>query len=200
MKFMLATAAVAAICAGVPALAFAQDTNEVSENGVYGDLGWSHVMTHGADTDGIQGRVGARFYRFFGIEGEIGGGLSNGSNTVDFTSGTPPVTTPTSVGVKQTLAGAVYGVGFLPITHRFDLLARVGYGGSRYDVSPNGMTSYRVTENGIRYGVGGEYFLDGKNGIRVDYTREHMGNLDDTPGFFPARNANVWAVSYAHRF
>ena len=91
MKFMLATAAVAAICAGVPALAFAQDTNEVSENGVYGDLGWSHVMTHGADTDGIQGRVGARFYRFFGIEGEIGGGLSNGSNTVDFTSGTPPV-------------------------------------------------------------------------------------------------------------
>ncbi len=198
-RIMLATAAAAAICARVPALAFAQD-NEVSDNGVYGDLGWSHLTTNGASTEGIQGRVGDRFMRFFGVEGELRAGLSTGAATVNYTSGAPPVTIPITTGVKQALDGAVFGVGYLPINHRFDLLGRVGYGWSRYDLSPTGIPAAHANEHGLRYGAGAEYFLDGKNGIRVDWTREQMDNFTVPTGLDVSNHANVWAVSFAHRF
>ncbi len=192
MKIVLATVVAAAAAVGAAAPAMAQD---VSFSGAYGNLGWSQTDTHGADTQNIQGRVGARFGRFLGVEGEVSAGLGGGHQWDDNTSPS------TRVGVKQDVAGAGYVVGFLPVTHKFDLLARVGYGASDYDIKPAGAASYHVGENGVRFGGGGQYFLDGKNGIRVDWTREHMGNFTDGPGYFPGdRNADVVSVAFAHRF
>ncbi len=203
MKLILATAAVAAICAAAPA-AFAQDTTSTTTTGVYGDLGWSHVTTNGADTEGVQGRLGYRFMPFLGVEGELRGGLSTGHSSVDYTAGTPPVTTSTDVGVKQKYAAAGYVVGFLPLMpNRLDLLARVGYGWSRYDLSPSsvsGLSSANADEHGIRYGVGAQYLFDGANGVRVDYTREHMSNFDVPAGLDVNNHANVWGVSFVHKF
>ena len=200
MKFILGAAAAAAICAAVPALAFAQD-NTQSPDGAYGNLGWSHVTTNGASTEGIQGRLGYRFMPFLGVEGELRGGLSTGSATVNYTTGAPPVTTAITSGVKQSMAGAGYVVGFLPVLpNRFDVLARVGYGWSRYDLTPAGLAASHADEHGIRYGVGGQYLFDGKNGVRVDWTREHMSNFTVPTGLAVNNNANVWGVSFVHRF
>ncbi len=198
-KLILATAAAAAICAAAPTLAMAQDQT-ASQDGVYGDLGWSHSTTNGASTEGIQGRVGGRFGRYFGVEGELRGGLSTGHTTLNYTTGTPPVTTPIASGVKQSLAGAAYAVGFLPIGPNFDLLARVGYGASRYNLTPSGVAAAHANEHGIRYGAGAEYFLDGTNGLRVDWTREQMSNFHVPTGLAATNHANVWAVSFVHRF
>jgi len=201
MKFVLATAAAAALCAAAPVLAFAQDNSANSEDGAYGDLGWSHVTTDGASTEGIQGRVGYRFMPYLGVEGELGGGLSTGHDTYYYTSGAPPVTTSSYTGVKQTIAGAGYVVGFLPIMpNRFDLLARVGYGWSHYDLTPAGYSTYGADEHGLRYGGGAQYLFDGKNGVRVDWTRENMSNFNAPAGLGINNNADVWAVSFVHKF
>ncbi len=193
MRFIVAVAAVAAV--GVAAPALAQEATTPTYSGLYGDLGWAGINTHDTMTNAIEGRVGMRFGRYLGVEGELSGGLSGDHFTSNITG------LPTSVGVKQSLAGAGYAVGFLPFGPHFDLLARVGYGASRYNVSPTGLPGYHISENGLRYGAGAQYFFDGSNGIRADYTREHMNNFTDAPGFFAGdRNANVYAVSFAHKF
>ena len=200
MKFVLATAAAAALCAAAPALAQTQDAT-TSVVGPYANLGWSHATTNGASTEGIQGRLGYRFMPFLGVEGELRGGLSTGNASVSYTSGAPPVTTTINSGVKQSVAGAGYVVGFLPLMpNRFDLLARVGYGWSRYDLSPSGLSNTHADEHGLRYGVGAQYLFDGANGVRVDWTREHMANFDVPAGLHVDNNANVWGVSFVHHF
>jgi opacity protein-like surface antigen len=200
MKSVFAAAAAAAVCAAAPALALAQD-NTGGVDGAYGNLGWSHVTTNGASTEGIQGRLGYRFMPYLGVEGELRAGLSTGNTTVTYTSGTPPVTGTINSDVKQTVAGAGYVVGFLPLmSNRFDLLARVGYGWSRYNLTPTGLATTHADENGIRYGVGAQYLFDGKNGVRVDWTREHMNNFTVPAGVAIDNNANVWGVSFVHRF
>ncbi len=201
-KFVLATAAAAALCVGAPALALAQDNpGATSPDGAYANLGWGHSTTNGASTESIQGRLGYRFMPFVGVEGELRGGLSTGHNTYDYTTGTPPVTTSTDVGVKQSIAGAGYVVGFLPVMpNRFDVLARVGYGWSRYDLTPAGLGSYHAEEHGIRYGVGAQYLFDGANGVRVDWTREHMSNFTVPTGLDLNNHADVWGVAFVHKF
>ena len=202
MKFLLATAAAAALCLAAAPAAFAQSDNDnTSIDGLYGNLGWSHVTTNGASTEGIQGRVGYRFMPYLGVEGELRGGLSTGHTTVDYTSGSPPVTTAIGAGIKQTLAGAGYVVGFLPVMpHRLDLLARVGYGWSHYDVTPSGLATTGANEHGIRYGAGAQYLFDGANGLRVDWTREHMSNFTVPTGLDVNNHADVWSVSFVHKF
>lgn len=191
MKLILATVAAAALGAAAPAMA-----QPFSLNGVYGNLGWSQTDQSGAKTESIEGRIGDRFGRYLGVEGEIQGGLNTGHG--DFNLGAGPVGT----GLKQTIGGAGYVVGFLPITPRFDLLARVGYGASHYAVSATGSPNFGYTENGIRFGGGAEYFFDGKNGIRADWTREHANDVSNLPvGFaLPSRNADVLSVAFTHRF
>ncbi len=140
--------------------------------------------------------MGGRWGDYVGLEGELNYGLTSGSRT--FAPGTPA---QTSVDVKQKLGAAVYGVGFLPLGPNFDLLARVGYGESRFGITPSGLPEYTAKENGIRYGAGAQYSMAGGLGVRVDWTREHLGDLHDSGGYFSGnRNANVWAVALTHKF
>lgn len=193
MRIVVVAAAVAAVSAAAPALA--QDASGPTYSGVYGDLGWAGDQAHHTFTNEIDGRLGYRLGRYLGVEGEVSGGLSTDHYTF-----APGTASQTSVGVKQSLAGAGYVVGFLPLGTNFDLLARAGYGASRYNISPSGFSNYHVSENGVRLGAGAQYFFDGRNGVRADYTWEDMNSVNDAPGFFPARHANVYAVTFAHKF
>ena len=201
-KFVLATAAATALSIGAPALALAQDApGATTDTGAYANLGWSHLSTNGVNNEGIQGRLGYRFMPFLGVEGELRGGLTTGHNNYSVTTGTPPVTSTATFGVKQTIAGSGYVVGFVPLmSNRFDLLARVGYGWSRYNLSTGGAVIGHANEHGIRYGAGAQYLFDGANGVRVDWTRENMNNWSVPNGSGLNNHADVWGVSFVHKF
>ena len=156
----------------------------------YGTLGYDDSSLDHIDLSSIQLRLGARFSRYFGIEGEGSWGV--GSDKVHII-GAPPIK------VKQDSQEAIYGVGFLPIMPNLDLLARIGYGHSTGTGPVAGVTGpLPGVTNGVRgdswnVGVGGQYSFDGKNGVRLDYTREAFQNrgVDD---------ANVWSVAYVRKF
>lgn len=177
MKAILVAASAAAIAAlGAPALAQAQTTSPQ----IYGGLGYSQSNDN-VDLGVIQGRVGARFMPNFGVEGEFGLGVKDDTVNVG----------GTSVDVKMKRQGAVYGVGFLPITPNTDLIARVGYGGQKVKGSALG-ASVSDSRESWNYGVGAQHHFDGVNGVRADYTR-----YDFTGG---GGHSDVWSIGYTRRF
>ncbi len=180
MKALITAASVAALCALVPALASAQTAN--TGISAYGTLGYDDTSFDHVNLGSIQGRLGARFGQYFGVEGEYSTGVKNDTVTVG----------GVDVKVKQDSQEALYGVGFLPISPNFDLLARVGYG---HTSGSGAVAGVEATTKGDswNYGIGGQYSFDGKNGVRLDYTRE---------AFQPhgSEDANVWSVAYVRKF
>jgi len=187
MKILIA-AAVAGLCA-LPAAALAQTA---APTGVYGTLGYADAHTDGVDLGAIQGRLGWRFNNWLGLEGEFAGGVKSDKETTTVNG----VTVNSKVTLKD--EEAIYGVGFLPLSNDFDLLARVGYGHTSAKASANAANttiaaSQTADGNSWNYGVGAQYHFDGKNGIRGDYTRqEFTGNNSG--------HADVWSIAYSHRF
>ena len=51
-------------------------------------------------------------------------------------------------------------------------------------------TGIDLGDEGFAYGVGGKFFLDGKNGARIDFTKYDLdvGDVD------------VWSIGYVRRF
>ncbi len=179
MKTLIATAAAAAIVAALaPATASAQETT----TGAYGSVGYSAAREEGVDLGAIQGRLGYRFHPNLGVEGELAGGVKKDDTYV---AGVP-------VEVELNHQAALYGVGFLPIAPNADLYARVGYGTTELEASGPGGVSARGDGTSWNYGVGGQYFLDEKNGLRADYTRH---DFTDDGG-----EADVWSVGYVRKF
>ena len=173
--FLIAAASVAALAVSAPAMAQMAPFNNVS---LYGNLGWTDFSGAGTDLSAITGRLGARFGQYVGIEGELSGGIGNRDDN----------------GASAHLANqeAVYAIGFLPVMPNADLFARIGYGESDYHVSQNG-NNFGGHENSVNYGVGGQYFFDRSNGVRLDYTREETTS-DHGP------DSNLFGVSYVHKF
>jgi hypothetical protein len=97
------------------------------------------------------------------------------------------------VNVKTELKDSValYGVGFLPVNDQFELFARVGYGATKIKASAVGVSA-SDSEESWNYGVGGQYFFDGVNGVRGEYTRYDFNGSGG--------NADTWAVSYVRKF
>jgi outer membrane immunogenic protein len=181
MKVMITAASALALAALLPAVASAQTANTGTT--FYGTLGYADTDLNGVNLGSIQGRVGARFGQYFGVEGELAGGVK--SDKVNVAPGT-------DVKVKLDHQEAIYGVGFLPLSPNFDLLARIGYGHTEGSGSLAGVSASAKGDS-WNYGVGGQYSFDGKNGIRADYTREQFQSHD-------GGDANVWAVSYVRKF
>jgi hypothetical protein len=167
----LAVAASAVALLALPGLASAQEATTI-----YGTVGYAHVDTDYADVGAIQARLGARFHPNFGVEGEAAFGIED----EDVGAG--------SVELNHQLG--IYGVGFLPVNENFDLLARVGYSTAEVEASAPGIT-VSDDDSGWAFGVGGQYFFDGVNGVRVDYTRHEYDDGID---------ADVWAIAYSRRF
>lgn len=176
MKSLVVAASAVALLA-LPGLASAQEATTV-----YGNIGYAHVDVEDADLGAIQARLGARFHPNFGVEGEAAFGINDEDVTI-----APGVNG--SLELKHQLG--IYGVAFLPVNENFDLLARVGYSTAEVEANVTGLGSGSDDDSGWAFGVGGQYFFDGVNGVRVDYTRhEYDDDID----------ADIWSVAYSRRF
>jgi hypothetical protein len=150
----------------------------------YGGIGFTSTDANGHGLHELTGRAGVKLNPYVGVEGEIGSGLNENHFTT--ASGAP-------AGVRNTFTGAGYVVGFYPVTPQFDVLARVGYGAT--DVKREGAgLDPRDTAHSFNYGAGAQYFLDGKNGIRVDYTRRDFQEPT------APKDADAWSVGYIRKF
>jgi hypothetical protein len=182
MKSLVVAAASAAALLAVPGLAQAQDMGATS---LYGTVGYANFDADDVNLGAIQARLGARFGPYFGVEGEAAFGIDDDS--ID-TGLAPPL--PTSVDVELNHELGLFGVVFLPASENVDLFARVGYVGAEIEASTAGVSD-DGGDDGWAFGVGGAFYFDGQNGVRVDYTRHEFG--DDL-------DADVWAVAYSRRF
>jgi outer membrane immunogenic protein len=184
VKSLVALAAVAAVSA-VAAPAFAQ-TPSFSPVTYEGTVGYTGIHTNGADLGAIDLRAAANFGQYVGIEGEGAFGVNDQSGSVG------------NVATKLHLNSeyAAYGVARWPVIANANLFARLGYGHSdiKATATLRGVSASATTGvDSVNYGVGGEYFFDGKNGVRVDYTRFDF----QKSGW---QDADTWSVGYVRKF
>ena len=183
MKLLFAAAAAASLLAAFPASAQMMGGGTTQ---LYGTIGYTQAST---DVDFeeigqnvelssglITGRFGGRFSQYFGAEAEASFGVTESEETINTTFGGVPVRA--DINYKMTAEAAAYGVGFLPLSPNADLIARIGFGRIDSDIevvaSAGGFSATEEqsgSSNFIGYGVGGQFFFDGLNGVRVDYTR-----------------------------
>ena len=172
MKAYLIAAAAASVTLCAPMVAQAADSLGTS---VYGTLGYANAGQDGAHLSAIQGRLGARFGQYIGVEGEVAAGL--GSTKV------------LGVDVKLSSQYAAYGVVFMPLSTKLDGFVRVGYGRVNLSASYLGGPSVTAGNNGVSVGGGMQYFFTKNDGIRAEYTYTRAGG-----------NTNVLAVAYVRKF
>jgi outer membrane immunogenic protein len=185
VKSLIAVAAIAAVSA-VSAPAFAQTAATFAPVSYEGSVGYTGIDTSGQDLGAIDLRGTAYFGKYVGIEGEGAFGV------VDQTGMISGVNTKLHLNDEY----AAYGVARWPVLANANLFARVGYGHSDLKATGTlGAVSASATAgyDSVNYGVGGEYFFDGKNGLRVDYTRFDF----QTNGL---KDADTWSVGYVRRF
>ncbi len=154
--FLIAAAAVAAIAAGT-SVANAQVIKQV-----YGSVGV--VQQDGQKSDsklnGLNARVGAKLSPHFGVEGE----LTYGTNKDNRPEG----------DYKLTNKAAIYGVGYLPINDKFDLLGRVGV--SDTDLKAPATVGKIEQGTALDYGVGAQYHFNKDYAVRADLTKSDFSN------------------------
>ena len=181
MKLLLGAAAAAALLASAPAFAQTYGTTQA-----YGNIGYSALQGGGDDDDttlsAITGRFGAKLTPNFGLEGQASFGI--GSEEVE----------GVDISLNNEISG--YVVGFLPISPAFELIGRVGYGRAEIEADVAGL-DVTVEGSGVAFGVGGQYFFDGLNGIRADYTRQ---SFDDDAGEIEGGDIDAFTVAYTRRF
>lgn len=149
---------------------------------VYGSVSYSNVSADDVDLGAVTGRLGYKFNPNFAVEGEASFGVSD--EDVNVGGGV-------TANVEHKHDAAVYAVGILPISPNLELFARGGYGTTEIEASAAGVSASESGES-WNYGVGANYFLDGQNGIRADWTRRDF--RDD------AGEADVWSLGYVRRF
>ena len=185
-SLIIAAVSAAALCVAAPALAQTASPYglDLSHPTYYGSLGDSYLSTtHDGGIDEITGRVGARFGNW-GVEGEIGGGLSEGKTSN--ANGNSYTTQP--------IAGAGYVVGFLPVAPNLELLARAGYGETNFHQTVDGVSNSGDTHS-ANFGVGAQYWMNGADAVRLDYTRrDYVGGSQAPIG------ADAYGLSYVRKF
>jgi outer membrane immunogenic protein len=175
-------AAAALVAASVPFAAHAADAGSTfSPIQAYGAIGYASANQEGITLGAIQGRLGARFGKYLGVEGELAGGVKNAD--VNTGGGTATLKLSSEVGV--------YAVGFLPVSSSFDAFARVGYGRTNISASAGNGGTAAGSDNSWNYGGGGQYFFTKNDGFRADYTHYHYNG---------GGGANVWSVAYVRKF
>jgi len=172
---LLATAAFTLIAA--PAMAQNPPANPVT-----GSIGYTQFDGDTASLGAITGRVGYDFNRNIGIEGEASIGVKDDDFTLAGVDGS----------IEHEYDAAVYGVAKLPVNENFELFGRVGYGTTSVKAD---LAGFEASEDGdsINYGVGANYFIDGRNGVRADWTRRDFRGDD-------AGEADTYGLSYVRRF
>ena len=86
-----------------------------------------------------------------------------------------------------------------PVLANANVFARGGYGHTDLTagVTASLLTGVETTAkaglDSWNYGAGAQYFFDGKNGIRAEYTRFDFQERG-------VQDADTWTVSYVHKF
>lgn len=177
MKSLITATLVAGSVIAAPLYAQAQNSTEM-----YGSVNYGQTRTKGADTGAIQGRLGAKITPNFGVEGELAGGVDGDKVS---TPGGP-------TNVKMEHQAAAYAVGFLPVTPNLDLLARAGYGTTKFSAKTPVAPQFDGSRESWNYGVGAEYKFDDKNGLRADWTKSDYTKSD--------LSSDTVSVGYVRRF
>lgn len=147
--------------------AFAPGANAQITGQGYGGVGYTHFDLDQVDLGGLTGRLGWRFVENFAVEGEASLGIADDEGG--------------GVSVELENSLAVYGVGILPLTPQFDLIGRAGF--ARIEVEANaGPFAAGADNDGFAFGVGGQFNLNDRWGIRGEYTRLD-GDGDDIDAF-----------------
>ena len=171
MKRSLALASATLTLLAAPAIA--QDT------GWYGDIGYqfTSIDEDGVDADlgAITGHLGYNFTPNLAVEGELGFGVQD-----EDVGGA-------DIGVSY-LLGA-YGRVEAPLGENLTVFARAGIVNLELEAEGAGVTASE-SETGAGYGIGGEFHFDGVNGIRADYTRYDIEDLE----------ADAFMIGYSRKF
>jgi hypothetical protein len=156
--------------------AMAQDASNV-----YGSVGYSQVEADGVDLGAVTGRLGYKINPNFAVEGEASFGVADDDVRLG----------AVTAKVEHEYDAAVYAVGILPINPNFELFGRLGYGTTEIEASAAGVSASDSGES-WNYGVGANYFIDDRNGIRADWTRRDFRN--------DGGEADVWSLGYVRKF
>jgi outer membrane immunogenic protein len=182
--------------ASLAVIAFTGPATAQTFSGVYGNLGYTQLRVDevgdGEDVEdfdidfgAVTGRLGAKFHPNFGVEGELLVGVDDEEETSgDVTA---------SLGVNY--GAHVFAVGSIPVSERAELFARVGVGVTEIEAEVSGPGfSESESESGttFAYGAGGQFFFDGVNGVRAEYTRYD--------GEDESAEADSVSLSYVRRF
>lgn len=190
MKLVYAAALCAVLCART---AYAEDAN------LYANLGYGSLHGGQITTGEITGRIGARFGDYLGVEGEVSTGLGDHKYIYE-----PPCHAPVCtiaiflLKAKLDNAEAAYAVGFLPILPNADLFARIGYGTSHYGT--DGVIGRGFDPQGMSMGAGAQYFIDGANGLRFDYTHDDLHSNNAFGRKALGSSADTWSIAYTREF
>ncbi len=154
----------------------------ISNPQVTGSVGYTVLDGDDADLGTVTGRVTARVNPYFGVEGEASFGVKDDDVSFGGVTG----------DLSHEYDAAAYGVATLPISPNFELFGRVGYGTTSIKADVAG---FSATEDGesVNYGAGANYFFDGRNGVRADWTRRDF--TDDNGG-----ELDTYGLSYVRRF
>ena len=206
MKLLFGAAAAVAL------LAAGSATAQTTPIQYYGTIGYTQASatleddgTLGEDIEldvgAITGRVGGRFGQYLGVEGEVSFGVKESEQTINTTF--QGVRVSADINYKLKSEAAIYGVGFLPVSPAADLFGRVGVGrlSSEFEVTARagGFSESDDMEgdsNFFAFGAGGQYFFDGLNGVRAEYTRFNLDTDEDEEG----AEFDTLSISYVRKF
>jgi outer membrane immunogenic protein len=141
------------------ALALAAAAAPAAAEGLYAGAGYTNYSSEEADIGAVTGRLGYQFHPNIAVEGELATGVADDD------------------GAELDSAWGVYGVGKINVSPSVELFARLGYQGA--EIAGGGVSS---DNDGAGYGVGGQWNLTDRFGVRADYTRLDGDEEVDTVG------------------
>ncbi|WP_300544836.1 porin family protein [Maricaulis sp.] len=142
--------------------------------------GYERADFDSAEFDTIVLRGGYDFTRYLGVEGQVNVGIGDDSITEGGVAG----------DVELDYIAGLFGVVRPWSSDQGNVFLRAGYSTTEAEASVAGL-SFEADDDAWAYGVGGEWFFAGDNGVRVDYTRF---DYDD------GGESDVFGVSYVRRF
>ena len=127
------------------------------------------------DTEGIYGleaRAGYSFLDYLGVEAQASFGIIDIDEEInDPFFGNFEV----SFGISSSIAG--FAVGRVPVSEKANVFVRIGHHSTELSIDATGISpASQFDTDGLAFGGGIEYFFDGKNGIRAEYTNLDLGD------------------------
>ncbi len=140
--------------------------------------GYERADFDGIELDTIVLRGAYFFNENFGLEGQVNFGVNDETVTIGGVTA--------DVDLDYGFGG--FGVYRFQASDNFNILARAGYVHAEVEASASGIT-VSEDDGAFAAGLAAEWFLDGRNGVRFDYTYADYDN-----------DTSFYGVSYVRRF